>query len=60
MIGKVIDYAGLVGFGILGLTYSPIKGPEGNIEYLIYLEKEREIPEAVETMTEAEAEGALR
>lgn len=60
VIGKVIDYAGLVGFGILGLTYSPIKGPEGNIEYLIYLEKEREIPEAVETMTEAEAEGALR
>ena len=60
VIGKVIDYAGLVGFGILGLTYSPIKGPEGNIEYLIYLEKEREIPEAVEAMTEAEAEGALR
>ena len=24
---------------IKGLTYSPIKGPEGNIEYLIYLEK---------------------
>lgn len=26
-------------FGILGLTYSPIKGPEGNIEYLVYLDK---------------------
>ena len=23
----------------LGLTYSPIKGPEGNIEYLLYIEK---------------------
>lgn len=27
------------GFSILGLTYSPVKGPEGNIEYLIYLQK---------------------
>jgi len=25
------------GFEILGLDYSPIKGPEGNIEYLIHL-----------------------
>ncbi len=27
------------GFDVLGLDYSPIKGPEGNIEYLIYLRK---------------------
>ena len=27
--------------GILGLDFSPIKGPEGNIEYLIYLDKSR-------------------
>lgn len=27
------------GFSILGLTYSPVKGPEGNIEYLLYLQK---------------------
>lgn len=27
------------GFGVLGLDFSPIKGPEGNIEYLIYLKK---------------------
>lgn len=60
VIRKVIDYADLVGFKIMGLTYSPIKGPEGNIEYLIYLEKRREIPEEVLTMTEAEAESALR
>ena len=26
-------------FGILGLDFSPVKGPEGNIEYLIYLKK---------------------
>lgn len=28
------------GFTVLGLTYSPIRGPEGNIEYLGYLEKD--------------------
>ncbi len=27
------------GFSVLGLTYSPVKGPEGNIEYLVYIEK---------------------
>lgn len=27
------------GFDILGLDFSPIKGPKGNIEYLIYLQK---------------------
>lgn len=29
-----------LGFIIKGLTYSPIKGPEGNIEYLLYISKE--------------------
>ena len=27
------------GFSLLGLDYSPVKGPEGNIEYLGYLRK---------------------
>ncbi len=27
------------GFSLLGLDFSPIKGPEGNIEYLMYIEK---------------------
>ena len=27
------------GFAVCGMTFSPIKGPEGNIEYLFYLEK---------------------
>ena len=31
-----------VGFHILNLEYSPIKGPEGNIEYLVYIRKEAE------------------
>lgn len=60
VICKVICHADLVGFEVRGLTYSPIKGPEGNIEYLIYLEKGREIPQDRLALTEAEAEDALR
>lgn len=39
VIIKVIDYAKSIGFTILNLDYSPIKGPEGNIEYLLHLKK---------------------
>ena len=34
-----LDHAREAGFSVLGLTYSPIRGPEGNIEYLGCLEK---------------------
>ena len=40
VIQKVMDFADLMGFLILGLTWSPVKGPEGNIEYLIHLRRE--------------------
>lgn len=39
VIIKVIDFAKETGFMILNLEYSPIKGPEGNIEYLVYIRK---------------------
>lgn len=39
VICGVMSYAASIGFGILALDFSPIKGPEGNIEYLLYLEK---------------------
>ena len=42
VIHKVIDFAVKIGFHILNLEYSPIKGPEGNIEYLVYIRKEAE------------------
>lgn len=41
VIMKVMSYAAEIGFEILGLSYSPVKGPEGNIEYLLYIEKEK-------------------
>lgn len=39
VVNNVIDMAVSNGFSVKGLQFSPIKGPEGNIEYLIYLEK---------------------
>lgn len=39
VINKVFDYSKEIGFDILELTFSPIKGPEGNIEYLVLLQK---------------------
>ena len=39
VIEKVIDFCLKIGFSIEGLDYSPIKGPEGNIEYLILIKK---------------------
>lgn len=39
VIEMVMGYARSIGFGVLGLEFSPIKGPEGNIEYLLYLQK---------------------
>ncbi len=38
VIEKVITYADMLGFLVKDLEYSPIKGPEGNIEYLVFLE----------------------
>ncbi|NLL63554.1 MAG: TlyA family RNA methyltransferase [Ruminococcaceae bacterium] len=35
----ILDFAFQNGFSLLGLDYSPIKGPEGNIEYLLFVEK---------------------
>jgi len=37
VVEEVINFAVSLGFKLKGLTYSPIKGPEGNIEYLCYL-----------------------
>ena len=36
-IQEILDFSKGIGFGIKGLTFSPIKGPEGNIEFLVYL-----------------------
>ena len=40
VISKVADFAKSLNYSIKGLTYSSIKGPAGNIEYLIWLSTE--------------------
>lgn len=51
VIEKVINFSVATGFAPKGLTYSPIKGPEGNIEYLIYLKKDVPDKEIVDKIT---------
>ncbi len=41
VITKVVDVAMKAGLFPWGLAYSPVKGPEGNIEYLLYLRKKQ-------------------
>ena len=56
VVSKIADYAALLEYEILGLTFSPVKGPEGNIEYLIHLRKGTE---AAREWEEQEAEREL-
>ena len=39
VIQNIVILANKLGFRIIDVTYSPIKGPAGNIEYLLYIEK---------------------
>ncbi len=54
VIRTVAAYALELGLTLRALDFSPVKGPEGNIEYLIYLEKDgngeprKELPEEFE------------
>ena len=60
VIEKIYTLADILGFQILGLEYSPIKGPEGNIEYLIHIEKNPEYNEKTSEYTESYVEGMLQ
>lgn len=42
VVRTITDFAFQTGFSVLALDFSPIKGPEGNIEYLMYIKKETE------------------
>ncbi|MDD4572212.1 MAG: TlyA family RNA methyltransferase [Clostridia bacterium] len=43
VIKKVVDAASELGLNMAGITFSPITGPEGNIEYLLWLKKGKDI-----------------
>ena len=63
VIEHCIGYAAENGFDVCGLTYSPIKGPEGNIEYLLYLRcgsgKVLIVPEQIAAAVDASHEAVL-
>ena len=59
VIENVLEKTKEIGFSALGLTFSPVKGPEGNIEYLIHLKKgdfEAALPEPKDVVAMAHEE----
>lgn len=54
VIEKILDFSLQNGYSVLGLTFSPVKGPEGNIEYLIYLQRD-DTPTKAPDVLDAEA-----
>ena len=54
VVEKITNFVQTIGFSVKGLTFSPVKGPEGNIEYLLYVKKE-----AQPTSVPVDAEKAL-
>ncbi len=62
VVERVMTFATETGFTILGLDYSPIKGPKGNIEYLLWMAKKPEKQEDIplewveEVVTKADGE----
>ena len=62
VIVNAIGFAKQSGFIPAGLSFSPIKGPEGNIEFLLYVTKNPADPEVGEAQIDdivAKAHGAL-
>ena len=53
VIEKIVNLIAESKFTLLGLDFSPVKGPEGNIEYLCYIRKD-EIPQEVSVISPAE------
>lgn len=51
VIMEIVDFSREMGFTIAGLTVSPIKGPAGNVEFLIWLTQGKDIP-PLENLTE--------
>ena len=56
VLDDFVSLADELGFTILGLTFSPVKGPEGNIEFLGHLTKEKRdgiIPDTADVVRQA-------
>ena len=57
VIWQVIRYSQSISFGVRHLEFSPIKGPEGNIEYLIHLVR---LPDGVTEEVPVQPEEVVR
>lgn len=57
VVNKAVSEAIAAGFSVLGIDYSPVKGPEGNIEYLMWMQKS-EAPELAQGTDTAAAVNA--
>lgn len=51
VIGEIIEFSLETGFSVCALDYSPIKGPEGNIEFLLKLSKSKDCANNLEPLT---------
>ena len=60
VVHRIMDFVHIAGFKVLHLEFSPIKGPEGNIEYLIHISKDPAENDRVKELTESEGEKILR
>lgn len=50
VVTKIVTFLKTMEFNILGVSYSPIKGPEGNIEYLVYFSKNKNLESTFEDL----------
>ena len=55
VVKRIYIFAQMIGFEVLGLDFSPIRGPEGNIEYLLFIEKKSDISEDILELEELDA-----
>lgn len=55
VINSVLEFAPSAGMTVMGLDYSPIKGPEGNREYICYMKKCSAAPAEIDAQTVVEA-----
>ncbi|MPN24887.1 16S/23S rRNA (cytidine-2'-O)-methyltransferase TlyA [bioreactor metagenome] len=62
VILSILAFAREAGYAVLGLDHSPIKGPEGNVEFLVHLavNRERGLPEKEDNALAESVLGGVR
>ena len=55
VVQGILDFAPSIGLSVMGLDFSPIKGPEGNIEYICFLKKGLHSAESIDVKAVVDA-----